>query len=561
MSPQLQERMQQLGQSATPQQAEQVMREERANTLNDLIKNLLVKKEAARFQIEVSEGEVDRYLQSLAQQNKFQSIAELRKAVEESGEYGAWSDYKQDIRDQLVIYKTTQSLANFAVTDAAVREQYRKMTRGEESKVEVERFLFTPDAATAAARDAVYSKAQGRPGACAPARPSTRWRPSTGLAGKTRKTIGRGEVAPAVEDAIFAAAQGAVVGPLETGQGYLVLKIVQHMSSDVLSFEQAKERIRARSRRRRLRRRPRTFGTGCWRRPTSIFACEAWAPRRALHLRAFDGLLIARGRAPGHETRLRGPQRRGEGLPHRLGAGERGQAERAPQRLGRVGAGPQRVRGRGPRRVDRSELGRREPRSRPCVDRPRELRVAALVVGDRGHERAQRRIFGRLRLVGGQQRGPGLAHAALDRVLERQRDQRTRLRGGERRCGDRDAEAPGLRRHGLGVAALIVGGSERGGPQHLGRAASPQLVGQPLERGHARRLEVGRAGQPRAETVDGARGEGAQARRAPTAAAVLAGIDADDAAGGRRAWSIPRAGRRRPWRPGRSAARRRPAHA
>ena len=74
MSPQLQERIGQLGQSATPQQAEQVMREERANTLNDLIKNLLVKKEAARFQIEVSEGEVDRYLQSLAQQNNFQSI-------------------------------------------------------------------------------------------------------------------------------------------------------------------------------------------------------------------------------------------------------------------------------------------------------------------------------------------------------------------------------------------------------------------------------------------------------------------------------------------------------
>ncbi len=243
-SPKLQERMGQLGPSATPQQAEQVMREERANTLNDLIKNLLVKKEALRFQIEVSEADVDRYLQQLAQANQFQTIAELRKAVEESGEYGAWSDYRQDIRDQLLIYKTTQSLANFAVTDAAVREQYRKMTRGEEAKVEVERFLFAAEEQTSQARDAAFTRAQVTARRLRSGEDVQVVASEYGLAGKTRRQVSRGEVAPAVEDAIFAGAQGSVVGPLETGQGYLVLKIVQHMTSDVLSFEQAKDRIR-----------------------------------------------------------------------------------------------------------------------------------------------------------------------------------------------------------------------------------------------------------------------------------------------------------------------------
>jgi hypothetical protein len=141
----MQQRVQALGQGATQQQVDQIIREERAKTLDDLVKSSLVKKEAQRFQIEVSEGDVDRYLLNLAQVNGFKTLPELKKAVEESGEYGAWSDYKQDIRDQLIVYKTTQSLANFAVTDAQVREQYRKMTRGEASKVEVERFLFTPD--------------------------------------------------------------------------------------------------------------------------------------------------------------------------------------------------------------------------------------------------------------------------------------------------------------------------------------------------------------------------------------------------------------------------------
>lgn len=243
-SPSLQERVQALGQGATQQQVEQVLREERARTLDDLVKTALVKKEAQRFQIEVSEGDVERYLQSMAQANGFKSVAELRKAVEESGEYGAWSDYKQDVRDQLIVYKTTQSLANFAVTDAAVREQYRKMTRGEASKVEVERFLFTPEAATAPARDAAFSKAQITARRLRSGEAVDAVAAELAVAGTTRKTIGRGEVAPTVEDAIFAAQQGSVVGPLETGQGFLVLKIVQHMSSDVLSFEQAKENIR-----------------------------------------------------------------------------------------------------------------------------------------------------------------------------------------------------------------------------------------------------------------------------------------------------------------------------
>jgi peptidyl-prolyl cis-trans isomerase SurA len=244
-SPKLQERLSQLGQGATQQQVEQAIREERAHTLDELIRNVLVKKEAQKFSIDVSEGDIDKYLQSLATANGFKSIAELRKAVEESGEYGAWTDYRQDIRDQLIVYKTTQSLANFAVTDAQVREQYRKMTRGEESKVEVERLLFTPEAQTAPARDAAFARAQTIARRLRSGEAVEGVAAELGLAGQTRKTIARGEVAPAVEDAIFAGQKGSVVGPLDTGQGYLVLKIVQHYTSDVLSFEQAKDRIRA----------------------------------------------------------------------------------------------------------------------------------------------------------------------------------------------------------------------------------------------------------------------------------------------------------------------------
>ena len=52
-------------------------------------------------------------------------------------------------------------------------------------------------------------------------------------------------MAPKLEDAAFAAKAGSVVGPLASGPGYVVFKVVEHVASAALSFEEAKDRIRA----------------------------------------------------------------------------------------------------------------------------------------------------------------------------------------------------------------------------------------------------------------------------------------------------------------------------
>jgi peptidyl-prolyl cis-trans isomerase SurA len=43
---------------------------------------------------------------------------------------------------------------------------------------------------------------------------------------------------------LFGAAAGDVVGPLESGQGYVVFVVEKVITSDVLGFEQAKEALR-----------------------------------------------------------------------------------------------------------------------------------------------------------------------------------------------------------------------------------------------------------------------------------------------------------------------------
>ncbi len=244
VSPFLAQALQSLGPSATQQQAERVRREVRAQVLDDLIEVQLIKREAARFQIAVSEADVDQYIRQMTEQNGFGSVDQLRQAVLESGQFGTWGDYRQMVRDQILVYQTTGALTNYKVSEAQVREHYRKMARDVDAKVEVARFLFTPPAGDAEARDRVYAQAQ------TVARRLRAGEDVEAVAAETGQEdllqqLGRGSVAPQLEDAIFAAKQGQVVGPLASGQGFVIYKIIARDASEVLSFDQAKDRIRA----------------------------------------------------------------------------------------------------------------------------------------------------------------------------------------------------------------------------------------------------------------------------------------------------------------------------
>jgi hypothetical protein len=55
-----------------------------------------------------------------------------------------------------------------------------------------------------------------------------RWAPSNGV----------------LEDAVFAAKPGEVVGPIASGQGYVVYRVVAQVEAAALGYEEAKERIR-----------------------------------------------------------------------------------------------------------------------------------------------------------------------------------------------------------------------------------------------------------------------------------------------------------------------------
>jgi parvulin-like peptidyl-prolyl isomerase len=59
------------------------------------------------------------------------------------------------------------------------------------------------------------------------------------------ESVTRREVSPQLGDAIFAAKPGEVVGPLNSGQGFVVFKIVEVKASDLIGYEEAKAGLRA----------------------------------------------------------------------------------------------------------------------------------------------------------------------------------------------------------------------------------------------------------------------------------------------------------------------------
>jgi peptidyl-prolyl cis-trans isomerase SurA len=243
-SPILAEALGGLGPRPLQAQIEKKTEEVRMKVLEDLIERQLIRREAARLQIPVSEADVDRYLRQMAKENQFETVEELRQAVVASGEFGSWGDYKQMIRNQILVQVTTSYLTNYKVTEAQVREHYRKMARDVDAKIELEQLAFIADQRSSETRDKIYAQAQAIARRLRAGEAFETIAAELGQTEKTHRSLARGEIAPQLEDAIFAAKTGQVVGPLASGRGYVVYIIVEREETDVRSFEQAKSQIR-----------------------------------------------------------------------------------------------------------------------------------------------------------------------------------------------------------------------------------------------------------------------------------------------------------------------------
>jgi peptidyl-prolyl cis-trans isomerase SurA len=214
----------------------------RPGALDELVARKLMLSQAPTYQLSATETEVDAYLQNLARNAGLGGVPELKRAVEESLRYGTWAQYRAKLQDDIVIYKFLNTFLNIAVSDQQVLDRYRQLSKGEEARMQVRRLAF-PASDDPAKRDAQLKRAK------AVVRRLGQGEDVELIAGELDlvaepEEVTRSSVSRPIGERLFGATAGDVVGPLESGQGYVVFVVEKVITSDLLGFEQAKEALR-----------------------------------------------------------------------------------------------------------------------------------------------------------------------------------------------------------------------------------------------------------------------------------------------------------------------------
>jgi peptidyl-prolyl cis-trans isomerase SurA len=229
-------------QKATEEQLMRKYTELLPSALDELVARKLMLSQAPTYQITATEAEVESYLQNLARNAGLGGVPELKRAVEESLRYGTWAQYRAKLQDDIIIYKFLNTFLNVAVSDQQVLDRYRQLSKGEEARMQVRRLAFasTEDPAE---RDAQLKLAKGVVRRIGQGEDVEAIAEELGLDAEPEE-VTRSGVSRPIGERLFGAAAGDVVGPLESGQGYVVFVVEKVITSDVLGFEQAKEALR-----------------------------------------------------------------------------------------------------------------------------------------------------------------------------------------------------------------------------------------------------------------------------------------------------------------------------
>lgn len=224
LSPLIAARLAEFTRRPTPQEIAQIQAELRPKILETLVGDELILLEAQKYpSLALSDAELEGYLLNIAKGNQMDSIAQLRQEVERSGDYGSWAQYRATMRRQVGVYKIEVSLVPVPdVTETEIRAHYRELGKGEEAKVKARRWLFDSEKAAQAQIDALKANPEQE---------------------GTDIELSPGASVPAVEDALFSAKQGDVVGPVALGRRWAVFAVQEVVESKLAPYESVRDQL------------------------------------------------------------------------------------------------------------------------------------------------------------------------------------------------------------------------------------------------------------------------------------------------------------------------------
>ena len=247
----LRDRFHEIEQTAEPGKVAEMKQASRTQIIDELVSELLIKDRADRLSIVVTDAELKEAVNRLKQQYGIASDQQFEDSLKASGMTRA--DMEARLRETLLTNKVFgRELRNRAeLSDPELRERYnreKERFRLPERAHLREIVILKPDnaakideARTRATEVAAAARKQGTDFANLA---TTMSESGTREKGGDLGEVAKGELLPELDKALFDAAPGAVIGPIETKSAWHIMKVEQRLPSEVPAFESVKDRLR-----------------------------------------------------------------------------------------------------------------------------------------------------------------------------------------------------------------------------------------------------------------------------------------------------------------------------
>lgn len=238
-------------QSSAPEAVANLKAEAQNNLVNELISELLLKDRADRLGIVITDAEVKDALDRLKQQYGISTDQQFEESLRSSGL--SRIEMEARLRDTLITNKLfSRELRNREdLSDPELRErysrekeQYRLPERAHLREIVVLRPENPAKVEEARQRAAELAEAAKKPATDFANLASTMSESGTRDKGGDLGETAKGDLVPELDKAVFAAAPGAIIGPIETKSAWHIVKVEQRLPSEVPAFESIKDQLR-----------------------------------------------------------------------------------------------------------------------------------------------------------------------------------------------------------------------------------------------------------------------------------------------------------------------------
>ena len=238
--------------TAAPEEREARKAEARKGFVNDLVAELLLRDRADRLGITVTDQELKASVERLKQQYGITTDQQFEESLASSGM--TRGDMEGRLRETILTQKVfaRELRSRNELSDAELRERYNREKESyrlpERARLREVVVLKPENAATleeARTRATEVAAAARQAGTDFARLASTMSESATKASGGDLGEVAKGDLVAEIDTAVFNAASGAILGPIETRSAWHIIKVEQRLPSEVPAFESIKDRLRA----------------------------------------------------------------------------------------------------------------------------------------------------------------------------------------------------------------------------------------------------------------------------------------------------------------------------